>query len=227
MLAMDLLHPRYEAEVDIASLYGDADRGRPDRPYVLANMVASTDGATALDGRSGGLGNETDRQLFLQLRHVADVLLVGATTVRAEHYRPSRVPGQRIAVVTRSCDLDLGSELFTSGRGIIVTTLDSDPMPENIPTIRVGQGTVIWDEALHALQDLGASTVLCEGGPGVVHQLIGAGLLDELCLTLSPWLVGGSSNRVGGGAGPAHVASLRLAHLGIDGDHLFLRYVTN
>ena len=59
------------------------------RPWVLVNMVASIDGATAVDGRSGGLGGPGDKAVFHALRAVADVILVGAGTVRAEHYGPA------------------------------------------------------------------------------------------------------------------------------------------
>jgi riboflavin biosynthesis pyrimidine reductase len=222
MAAMELLSPRYEADVDPAGLYEDAARLRPDRPFVLANMVSSCDGATAFDGRAAGLANEADQQLFKLIRRAAPVVLVGASTVRAERYRPSSVPGQRIAVVTRSCDLDLSSDLFRSGQGIVVTTEDAEPLPPDLATIRVGQGTVDLAAALAALD---VPTVLCEGGPTLLHQLITADLLDELCLTLGPAIVGGSSNRVGGGVGPEHLIDARLAHVARDGDHLFLRYV--
>ena len=222
MQAMELLQPRYEPNVDMGLLYADPNRRRPGRPYVLANMVASADGATAVEGRSGGLGNETDKQLFALLRRVAPVVLVGGATVRAEHYRPSAVPGQRIAVVSRKLEIDFTSDLFRDGRGIVVTTVDAGPVPAEIPVVRAGEGTVDFAAALEAL---GEPTVLCEGGPGIVHQLIGAGLLDELCLTVSPWLVGGASKRVGSGPGPANQTPMLLVHTAHDGGYLFLRYV--
>lgn len=184
-------------------------------------MVASADGATALDGRSGGLGNETDAEVFRLLRQQAPVILVGAATVRAERYRPSAVPGQRIAVVSRSLELDLDSELFRDGRGVVVTTLDAGALPSTVPVIRAGEGSVDLRAALDAL---GEPTVLTEGGPGLLHQLIADDLLDELCLTVAPWLVGGSSARVGGGPRPASPTAMDLLHVGRAGDHLFLRY---
>jgi len=219
---MELLLPRYEPDVDVGALYADPGRRRADRPYVFANMVASADGATAVEGRSGGLNNETDRQLFALLRELAAIVLVGAATVRAERYRPSRVPGQRIAVVTRALDLDFGMELFTEGRGVVVTTLDAGPVPDGVPVIRAGEQSVDFAAALEAL---GEPTVLTEGGPGIIHQLIGDGLLDELCLTVAPVLVGGRSKRVGSGAGDANLTDMRLVHSAHDGSFLFLRYV--
>ena len=54
-------------------------------------MIASADGAATVDGRSGGLSGEADHEVFGLLRALADVVLVGAGTVRAEAYRPARV----------------------------------------------------------------------------------------------------------------------------------------
>src|ERR1700722_18281627 len=68
-----------------------AGDGTAARPWVRANMVASVDGAAALEGRSGGLGGAADRKLFHVLRSLADVVLVGGGTARAEKYKPARL----------------------------------------------------------------------------------------------------------------------------------------
>ncbi len=218
---MELLYPRHQAEVALRDLYVDAQRQRPGRPYVLANMVASTDGATAVDGRAGGLGSERDQELLHFLREQAPVVLVGAGTVRAERYRPSSVPGQRIAIVTRNLDLDFDSELFTSGGAIVVTTEDAGAVPAGIPVVRAGLGQVDLRATLDAL---GVPIVLTEGGPHLIHELIGAAVLDELNLTVSPMLVGGPTTRVGGGSGAANPADLSLLHVAHEDGFLFLRY---
>ena len=76
---------------EVAALYQARPRpGAADRPWVRANMVASADGAAALDGRSGGLGGPADRMVFNILRSICDVILVGAGTARAERYKPVR-----------------------------------------------------------------------------------------------------------------------------------------
>ena len=62
------------------------------RPAVRLNMISSVDGATAVEGRSGGLGGPADRKVFAALRSLADVVLVAAGTVRAEHYGPGTLP---------------------------------------------------------------------------------------------------------------------------------------
>ncbi len=87
--------------VDPATLYGDLPSAGT-RPTVRLNMIASIDGATAVSGLSGSLGGPADQALFAVLRSQADVVLVAAGTVRAEHYGPSTVP---VAVISRSCRL--------------------------------------------------------------------------------------------------------------------------
>ena len=100
---MHRIFPDGPADADLTALYGDVSRPAVDgRPWVGLSMIASLDGATAVSGLSGGLGNDNDRAVFSLLRSVADVILVGAATAEAEGYRPTSRPGQRIGVVSRS-----------------------------------------------------------------------------------------------------------------------------
>ena len=65
-------------------------------PRVRVNMVASVDGATSADGESRGLSGPADRRVFHRLRGLADAVLAGAATVRADRYGPARAgsPGR-------------------------------------------------------------------------------------------------------------------------------------
>jgi len=213
--------------VDPAALYADPARRRPGRarPWVLANMIASVDGAVAVDGRSGPLGGPTDRAVFSVLRGLADVVLVGAGTVRAERYRPPRRPELRVAVVSRRLDLDWSSDLFRSGRAFVVTTTEAGPVPDHVEALRAGRDEVDLAAALGELGRRGGEVVLCEGGPSLNGALVVAGLLDELCLTVAPLLVGGTSGRVA--VGPAApLQGLAVAHVATaDDGYLFLRYL--
>jgi riboflavin biosynthesis pyrimidine reductase len=231
--------------VDPIAVHAEAARPRPsDRPWVVCNMVASADGATAVDGVSGPLGGPGDRAVFTALRSVADVILAAAGTVRAEGYGPPRTPeaqqverlerGQarwpRIAVVSRSLDLDLTSSLFVDPpvAPIVITTADADParlaaVAERAEVITAGTGRVDLSKALRAL-DAQADTLLCEGGPSLNGQLTAEGLIDELCLTVAPVLANGGSARIMHHPQPS-VTPLRLAHLWEQEDSLFLRYV--
>jgi riboflavin biosynthesis pyrimidine reductase len=247
------------ADVDPADVYG-ADSRRPvgDRPWVLANMIASIDGAaTDPTGRSAGLAGPADQRVFSALRAVADIVLAGAGTVRTERYGPARMlpaqeharrsrgqsPGPRIAVVTRSLALDLELPLFRDAsdeyRPIVITTtagLDRVRSSAGATAARdlamvaeivvAGDQSVDWGTALRALRTTArAGVVLVEGGPTTLPQLVAADLVDELCLTVSPQLVGGDGPRILSGLGIDAPRRMMLDRVLLEDDYLFLRYL--
>jgi riboflavin biosynthesis pyrimidine reductase len=122
--------PLPAAVSDLAALYGKAPHPAADqRPFLRANMVASADGAAEAGGRSGPLGGPADRTVFMLLRSLADIVLVGAGTARAEHYRPvppgeiwaglraGLPPVPSIAVISASLDLQGSRLLDRTGQG--------------------------------------------------------------------------------------------------------------
>lgn len=230
------------ADVDqLDQLVADDRRVRPDgRPWVLINMIASLDGAIALEGRSGGLGRPADKAMFSALRAVADVVLVGAGTARAERYGPARAtPSQRaaraargqaeappIAVVTRSLELDLRGALFSESRPLVITC-EAAPVDrrqavsEVADLVVVGDSTVDLVAAAAALADRGLRVVTCEGGPHLNGDLIAADLVEEWVCTFSPVLVAGTEGRASRRPGTAVPVAMRLDRL-LEGDGLLL-----
>ena len=186
-------------DIDPAVAYADESR-RPHadgRPWFIVNMVASLDGATAVTGRSAGLSGPADREVFHALRALAGVVVVGAGTARAEGYRPPRTAGQSIALVTKAMRFDGLDALLASGRALAITVEDSPAGPAGIDVIRAGRGEVDLHGALVMLRDrTGADVALCEGGPHLNGAAFAAGVVDELCLTISPLVVAGAANRV-------------------------------
>jgi len=162
------------------------------------------------------------------LRSLADVVLVAAGTTRPEGYGPSRVP---VAVVTRSCRLDWEAPFFTSpiSRPLVVTVAGAPPAAlaraaEVAEVVVAGDRDVDLALALDALGGRGHRAVLAEGGPTLNAQLAAAGLLDELCLSLSPRLVGGDAKRILDGLPVPGPAPLRLCSVCEQDGFLFLRY---
>jgi riboflavin biosynthesis pyrimidine reductase len=209
-------------------------------------MVASADGAASVKGRSGGLSGPADRMIFNVLRSLADLILVGAGTVRTERYRPVhadqiwsglRPPGAAvppIAIVTGRLDLDPDSQLVTSpapgAQTIVITTAAAPPdkraaVARHARIIEAGDDRLDFTAAVGALHDLGYASILTEGGPTLLGHLAAVGLIDELCLTTSPVLAAGSASRIiSGSALPDTTATLALRHVLTDDGFLFSRY---
>ncbi|GAA0256124.1 pyrimidine reductase family protein [Actinomadura nitritigenes] len=226
--------------VDLAERYAYPPGGGT---WLRANMVASLDGAAQRDERSGGLGNAADQELFLLLRGLADVVIVGAGTVRAEGYGPvrpreswgavrdGRPPVPPLAVVSRTLGLDFDAPLFTEAAvpTIVLTTATADPARlraarERADVIIAGEDSLDFAVAVRELASRGFHRLLCEGGPWVLAQVVAAGLLDELCLTLSPMLLAGQPARILNGPPFPVPPEFRLGHVLEEDDFLFLRY---
>jgi riboflavin biosynthesis pyrimidine reductase len=217
--------------------------------WVRGNMIASLDGGATDDGKAGGLAGAGDRAVFSLMRNAADVILVGATTVRIENYSGAQLPvaarqerqrrGQAevppIAVVTRSGNLDPSARFFARTEVpplILTTSRFSDDTRRRLGSVAEvidasGPEPASVDAAtvLKILADRGLYRVLTEGGPLFLGTLIENGLLDELCLTVAPILVGGGSKRIVTGLGSVHT-KMRRTHLLTDDDgYLYSRYV--
>ena len=191
--------------------------GSRPRPWTLANMVSSLDGKAALNGRSGKLGGPLDRVMFQAIRALADVVLVGAQTVRTERYGPIQLsqdlqsarsdagmaPNPLLAVLSRTLSLPNDRGLLDAPEGLVLMT-GADAPPDRIRQaedagIRVeqlGESDSTVAAALDRLSETGANVVLTEGGPSVLADIIEADRLDELCLTLAPRLLGDGLNLI-------------------------------
>ncbi|SDK27839.1 pyrimidine reductase family protein [Streptomyces indicus] len=216
-------------------------------PWLRANMVSTLDGAAQHDGRSQPISSEADMRIFGTLRALADVVLVGAETVRLEGYRPARArdafaarraaagqgPAPAIAIVSGSLDLDFTLPLFTEP---LVPTLILTGAEAPAHRVRAAEDAgarvlVAGDTArvdpaaaVRALADLGLTRLLTEGGPQLLGQLVAADVLDELCLTVSPMLTAGDAQRIGGGPCVEVPKRLHLASLLEEDGFLFCRY---
>lgn len=211
-------------------------------PWFIYNMVSSVDGATAVKGGSTPLNDEDDKTLFAALRAVADVVLAGAGTVRAESYGPITLDEERrqrrvevglaptptLVIATRSLALDPEMRVFgdPTHQPVIVTGEDApqdrvEALSDLADIRQIPQ--LDPDSIVAALGDV--KVVLCEGGPTLNGQLISAGYINEMRLTLAPLLAVGESHRIAHGDELDPPAEMRLDSI-LKGDRsLFLRYV--
>lgn len=218
-----------------------------DGPWLRANMVSTLDGAAQHEGRSQPISSATDMRVFGVLRGLADVVLAGAETVRQEGYRPARAreafaalreaagqgPAPAIAVVTAGLDLDFSLPLFTSPLvPTLILTGAAAPADRVAAAEKAGARVVIAGDgagvdparAVRALGDLGHTRLLTEGGPRLLGQFIAADALDELCLTLSPMLAAGDSQRIAGGPAVPLPRRFELVSLLEEAGFLYSRY---
>jgi riboflavin biosynthesis pyrimidine reductase len=239
------LVPAATTLADPLAPYWDAPRHPPPGGcWVLANMVAGLDGTAAVGGRVGALSSPRDVELFGRLRGVADVVLVGAETVRRERYGPVELADDlvarrreqhrldpRVAVVSSSLRLDPELPLFTKADParppLVVTSAASDVrtlagLP--VEVVVAGETQVDLTIALSELAIRCAPIVLCEGGPRLLGEMIAADLLDEYCLTVSP-VVGGDPLPVVDTSAFTDLSRFELAHAAEEDSSLFLRYV--
>lgn len=210
-----------------------------ERPYLVLNMVASIDGRTTLGGHVGDLTSPVDQRVVYRLRTAADVLMVGAGTVRNERYGslfpdlPPGAPQPLVVVVSGRVDLPADLPLLAEPDArILIATSDPEAVlgfdhAAAVDYLRLpGEGGRVDCAALcRALRtDYGVRSVVCEGGPSLNEALISFAVVDELFLSLSPLLVGGGERTLVDTA-PAHTPTqARLLSVATADDYLFLRY---
>ncbi|WP_434993664.1 pyrimidine reductase family protein [Arthrobacter sp. Ld5] len=239
------LVPATGAAVDDDALHRIYAYPATDRPYVRFNFVAAADGAATSGGFSAGLGNDGDQRIFAVLRRLADVVLVGAGTIRAEGYGGDLVDGDArswrrahglaahpaVAVISGSLGLDPESDFFRKApvRPLVLTSAAA-PADRRAGLERVadvvdcGADTVDTRALLAELGRRGLLRVLCEGGPAVLGGFTRFGAVDELCLSISPLLVGGDGPRIAVGTGPEHPVGLALSSLLTEDSALYTLY---
>ena len=218
------LLPDRAGELTAADLAAAVPGEAPDdRPFLLVNMIATADGRATIAGRTGPIANRADYELFHALRTRVDGVMVGAETVRVEGYGAMEPPA---VLVTRSARVPAGVGLLKApGNRVVVLTPSPDaelppceaqvsylraPLEEGVPRLRA---------------ELGMASVLCEGGPQLLGDLLRAGLVDELHLVLAPKLAAGPDPvTIVAGAGLDPPDELEIVSLHESGGYLFFRY---
>ncbi|GBG38165.1 pyrimidine reductase family protein [Mycobacterium montefiorense] len=233
-------------EGELPALYAYPDT---DQSWVRANFITSIDGGATAEGKTGPMAGPGDRLIFFLLRELADVIVVGAGTVRVENYSgahagiaerqrrqargQSEVP--QLAIVTKSGALDRDMGVFTRTEVpplVLTCSAAADEtrrllgdLAEVIDCSGRDPGEVDETALLAILRARGLRRVLTEGGPMLLGAFIQRDLLDELCLTIAPYLVGGLARRIATGPGQV-MTKMGCTHiLSDDAGYLYTRYV--
>ena len=246
------LLPHPAIAVDPLELYPALARpAPPGRPWVMASMISSADGAIIVDGTSEALSNPADQAVFSAIRACADWIVVAAGTVRAELYglpRPKSAVqkmraamGQserpRLAVVSTSLDFPHDLPMLAdqrTGEDLPVIFTGRDAPADAVGRFQ-GMAEVLQSssqrpstaEILAELGRRGAEVILCEGGPSFNAQFADAGTIDEVCLSIAPLLVCGPSPRMIHGSHRPTPLRMDLDHLLEADGTLFARYLVN
>jgi riboflavin biosynthesis pyrimidine reductase len=238
---MRALLPEPASDVDLHEYYG---AGWLRHGGIRGNMITSADGAASASGLSRGLQTPGDNAVFAALRDLADVVVAGVGTARAEQYRVVRLPAARrerrvalglspelpTAVISRSLRLDVHPALFEDGGPIVITSAAADPaaraeLATRATVLVCGEGDIDFHEMRRQLAERGLARVLCEGGPTVLSAMLAANAVDEFCLSISPLATGPGAGRIVAGA-PWSGAPLALRLTGLleEDGALFARY---
>ncbi len=179
----------------------DALYAPPRTPWLRVNFVSTLDGASqGSDGLSKGINTSADKRVFHALRRRADVLIVGAGTLRDEGYAAPTLP---LVIVSRSGEVpptvadSEHSHLATCASAPGLAAARSKLGSERVFVL--GEDAVDLAALKSLLADRGWSDQLSEGGPALFGSMLAAGIVDELCLTTVPRLVAGESIRIAGG----------------------------
>jgi len=194
------IHPTPGAGFDPFSDEGGAELAAryapPARDWLRINLIVSVSGSAAgSDGTSDTLTNRTDRRILGVVRSQADLVLVGAQSVRAEGYKVPRTA--LLGIVTMSGDLT-GHQLIEERADRLMvfcpanaTTTVTETLPgARVVAIAPSGGRLDVVDVLRAARDLGARSIVCEGGPSLAAQVASTGFVDEVCLTTASLLTG-------------------------------------
>ena len=219
------------------------ERAPQDRPFVFVNMVSTLDGRAQVRGRTQELGDDADLEMLLELRALADAVLIGSGTLRAEGYarlvgseeRRARreqaglAPDPVAVLLSRGLDLPWDAGLFAAPeQPVLVYTGEAAEggAPETAAPVEVVRLPDPSPAAMLAdLRARGVAALLTEGGPTLNAALLGAGLADELFLTLAP-LITGEADAIRIVEGEGLGAALRARPMWVlrARGELFLRY---
>lgn len=228
---------------ELIAVYEVADRSTA---HLRSNFVSSLDGAVEIDGQSKALSSDSDSRVFSTIRRLADVVLVGAGTIRDEGYTPLRLSkaarewrtanglaeNPTLAIVSSRLELSAVNPVFQSAVRPIVVTHAASPvdrreaLAEVAEVVVLGEAEVDLRGVVDEFAARGMTQILCEGGPHLLGALTAADLVDELCLALSPLLAGPGAGRITAGAPTTLTRRMKLqSSLSASDDYLFFRYL--
>ena len=224
-------------------------RSHSTRPFVSATFAMTVDGKITTKNLSPvNFTSREDKMHLFRQRALADAVLIGHTTLERDNVRlglPVELQQQRIkrgktaapvrVIVSNRGKIDNRLKIFQSDVSPVVI-FSSSQMPKKNQKALAGKATLHIDRSKHVdlrkmLRTLrtkyGARKIACEGGATLFRSLLEHGLVDELSLTIAPYLFGGARAPTLTGLSreflPASV-QCRLVRMSVIGNECFLTY---
>lgn len=173
---------------------------------VFSNLAVSLDGRIA-DARhpSESLGTKADKALMKKIREQADVVVMGADTLRAlgnaivvKNKKKRNIVN---AVITGSGVIDPSLKFWDRPDVLRFVFTSKENFHKAVSSaqdrafiVAIGEKSLCAKELLLSLEKAGFKNILVEGGGQVMGLFLKEGLLDEMYLTVTPHLLGGSVN---------------------------------
>ncbi|HEU0276028.1 MAG TPA: RibD family protein [Candidatus Udaeobacter sp.] len=223
-------------------------RRRP-RPFVVATFAMTVDGKVTTKKLSPVDFTSRDDKLHLfRQRALGDAVLIGHTSLKRDNVRlglPVEMQESRLkrgqsrsplrVIISNEGKIDYRLKIFQSDVSPIVI-FSTKRMPQRYRRALEKKATLHLSDAKHVdlagmlqtLRDIyNVRTVACEGGPTLFRGLLEHDLIDELSLTIAPYIFGGAKAPTLTGVSrkflPATVHS-SLTDMRIIGDECFLTY---
>ena len=210
------------------------------KPYVILSAAMSIDGKIATRTGKSGLSSGTDLIRVHKIRGSVDAILVGKNTVFVDN--PSltvrRVKGRNPTrlILDPRATISLGSKIVKTSKTVptivIVSEMASSRKTSQLANrglqvIRCGKTGIDLKRLLSILAKLGIKKILVEGGGTTNWYFLKERLVDEILVTVTPYIVGGkeSVSLVEGHGFDDISYSFKLKQVKRIGNEIILRYV--
>jgi len=222
------------------------------RPFVSATFAMTVDGKiTTRDFTPVDFTSREDKQFLFRQRSLADAVVVGHSTLKRDNVRlglPEDLRAERTkrkqmaaplrVIVSNSGKIDSSLKIFQAdpAKAGAILIFSTKRMPREVRSSLRDQAKIHLSEKRDVdlrqmltilKRDYKVRRVACEGGPILFRSLLELGLVDELNLTIAPYLFGGSDAPTLTGLSKEFLAAsvqCAMKKMRVIGDECFLTY---
>lgn len=210
------------------------------RPRVILSSAMSIDGKIATRTGRSRLSSDKDLVRVHGLRGKVDAILVGRKTVAVDNpsltTRRTKGPNPIRIILDPSASISVNSKIVKTSRKVPTTLVVSQKARarrilllsrKGLQVIRCGRTRIDLGRLLDILAGQGIKKILVEGGGITNWYFFEEGLVDEIIVTIAPYVIGGrESVSLVEGLGFGNISySFRLKQIRRAGNEIVLHYV--